>query len=550
MPRSVRSDLEERYRRDGKLTRKKLREYVPIMLVNNLSVLLLVTVDGLVLGNLAGSDALAAVNIFYPATVLVGVASVLVGCGAGASIAVAAGKGDYDALRRLKSAIKRVMVIAAIVMSVVQVPLVAAIIASFGLDEGMTALTWQYAMGIMIATPFGLVSTVGTYQLQATGNMRWLMRLSIAEGLVNLALDLLFVGLFNMGAMGASMGTACANVLRCGATVVILAKTTDVYKTEGVKADAAAYRDILTRGMPDALNALMLAFQNYFLMQVVLMAFGSDGGVIKGVCVFCFSLVSVLIGGMQGAMLPLMGIITGARDWDGLRILFGQCMKLLAALVGAMTVLVIVFPEAFYLLHGVNATMPDAELSLRLFALHFIFKGCNTLFRQYYVNRGDSKFATGIAVVGNVLLPLFAYLLAWVMPPACIWLSYLITEMLVLALNFWRYKRWLVQDREEVEQLVGILSLSVSPEDAVEASREIRRFADERGVSARVAYRVALCMEEMVAYAAAANERADISMQVSVRFTGDSATFTILDDGKCIALDEDRGHQELVTNTW
>ena len=136
------------------------------------------------------------------------------------------------------------------------------------------------------------------------------------------------------------------------------------------------------------------------------------------------------------------------------------------------------------------------------------------------------------------------------MPPACIWLSYLITEMLVLALNLWRYRRWLVQDREEVEQLVGILSLSVSPEDAVEASREIRRFADERGVSARVAYRVALCMEEMVAYAAAANERADISMQVSVRFTGDSATFTILDDGKCIALDEDRGHQELVTNNY
>jgi len=100
----ARNAVEARYRRHGALTDKKLREYIPIMVVNSLSVLLLVSVDGLVLGNLVGKSALAAVNIFYPATTLIGVASVLVGCGTGTSLAVAVGKGDHDALRRLKSA--------------------------------------------------------------------------------------------------------------------------------------------------------------------------------------------------------------------------------------------------------------------------------------------------------------------------------------------------------------------------------------------------------------------------------------------------------------
>jgi hypothetical protein len=45
----------------------------------------------------------------------------------------------------------------------------------------------------------------------------------------------------------------------------------------------------------------------------------------------------------------------------------------------------------------------------------------------------------------------------------------------------------------------------------------------------------------MVAYAAASQKRGDVSMQANVRFKRDSATFTILDDGECIALDEDRG---------
>ena len=203
---------------------------------------------------------------------------------------------------------------------------------------------------------------------------------------------------------------------------------------------------------------------------------------------------------------------------------------------------------AFYALHGVGEFSDAAELSLRLFALHFVFKGCNTLFRQYYVNRKDAKYAAGLTVVGNAALPLLAYVLSLVAPPAFIWLSYLITEALVLALNLWRYRWWTEQDRQESEELLGVLSLLVSPADAVGASCEIRQFADEKGVSPRVAHRVGLCMEEMVAYAVAGNGSGDVSMQANVRFTGDGATFTLLDDGICIALVEGDGHRELVTD--
>ena len=550
IPKRKRNEIEERFRRDGALTARKLREYVPTMLVNNLSVLLLITVDGLVLGNLVGPEALSAVNIFYPATVLIGVAAVLVSSGAATSISVAMGKSDIEALRRAKSATKRVMIVAALAMTVIQIPLVAGMIASYRLDDSITALAWQYALCIMISTPFDLVSTVGTLQLQATGKMRWLMSLSVMEGIVNLALDLLFVGPLNMGMTGAGLGTMCSVILRCAVTVVVLAKTTDVYNTGGVKADATAYRDLLSNGAPEATNALMVALQNYFVMQVVVMVFGADGGVIKGVCVFCFAIANVLIGGIQGSMRPLLGIIVGAEDWDGLRILFRQCVKLLVATVGAMTAVVIVFPGWFFTLHGVS-NIPDAgELSLRLFALHFVFKGCNTLFRLYYANRKDPKFATGLTIVGNATLPLFAFLLSMAFPPAFIWLGYLLTETVILALNLWRYKQWVLHDLDEEEQFVGAVSLSVSPSSAVEASREIRRFADERNVSQRVSYRVALCMEEMVAYAAASQKRDNVSMQAVARFKHESATLSILDDGKCIALDEDREYQTLVTNNY
>ena len=47
-----------RFRRSGDLTSRKLAEYIPAMLITNISALLLISVDGIVAGNLVGKEAL------------------------------------------------------------------------------------------------------------------------------------------------------------------------------------------------------------------------------------------------------------------------------------------------------------------------------------------------------------------------------------------------------------------------------------------------------------------------------------------------------------
>lgn len=105
----------------------------------------------------------------------------------------------------------------------------------------------------------------------------------------------------------------------------------------------------------------------------------------------------------------------------------------------------------------------------------------------------------------------------------------------------------------------------------------------ENEINERIAYRAALCMEEMVAYARAAEEtdpkarkaesskirkliravirmepqtddvsgvtEAELNVEVMVRFKGkDSAIIVELDDGKCIALDRNELSQKLITD--
>ena len=59
------------YRRDSSLLKRKLIAYLPAMMMTNLSNLLLVSVDGVVVGNFVGSDAFASVNIFGNSIVFV-----------------------------------------------------------------------------------------------------------------------------------------------------------------------------------------------------------------------------------------------------------------------------------------------------------------------------------------------------------------------------------------------------------------------------------------------------------------------------------------------
>lgn len=580
----------KKYLRSGELIKHKLKEYVPAMIITNLSTLLLLSVDGIVAGNLVGAAALSSINIFYPISVFTGAASDLTGVGIATSISKSMGENDASELDRIKGASLRIMIMMAAFIAVFQIPVIWIGIRSYGLSKEMYTLTWQYATGIMLCAPLSMVSFVGVMQLEIAGKMKILTALSVMEGLANLAFDLLFVGALHMGVAGAGYGTACANLLRCSATVYFISRHTDLYKSDYKRAGINDIKEILGRGVPDFSYSLILAFQKYFILRILLDAFGKGGGVINGVCTFCFSLTNVLIGGIVGGMRPLVGLYSGGGDREGLRILMrlGAFINLVSA--GAATIIIELFPQWFFALHGVHVIPAGGIMSVRLYSLFFVVKGFDFLLRMYLINRNDSKYATVLTVLGNATLPLFAFIISRLADAPFIFLAYLVTELLVLALSLARYRQRIAKDCADAEKSGEnlVLYMTVKPQDAVEASREIRRFADGHGISKRTSYRVALCLEEMVAYAQEAEARrmlslpakkadtdqkpdkplsADIrdsgtsdvmdhihqrvSVEIMVRFIGDSeAIFVTLDDGKCIALDKNTETQRLLIDNY
>ena len=562
------------FKSDNSLIIEKLIEYIPAALITNLSTLLLLSVDGIVVGNYIGPKALSSVNVIYPATIMISFVATLLSLGISTSLSLYIGQHNYEKLIHIKSAMKLLIVIGFIFVSVVQIPIVNIIIASYNLDHELADMTYKYAIGVMLLNPFAIISTVGVYQLQIIGKMKVIMYLSIIESVLNLILDLLFVGVLKLGVTGAGYGTAIAGIIRSILTLCYILSRTEIYKSNNAKIRCEEIKEILSLGAPESIFYIIIAVQDYLMMKIILMAFGSFGGDIKGVCTFCYNIINVLMLGVVSSMRPLVGFFEGAKDTYSVRNVMKKGMSIIAAFILTVVLFVEIDPYIFYKFHGVVDVTFDDLLSLRLYALSFLFIGINAAYRLYLTNKRDTKFISIVNSCSYLFIPIVAYAFYKFFIPPTIWLAEFIVTFsicIIFTCRMYYFDKISVfedydvdddkmsyimknkkVDYKKLTKLLDdrLLNMSVKPEEAIEASRYIRKYALEKGFSERISNRISLCMEEMLAYAVKSQNKKDIHTQIVIRFGKDEGIFMMFDDGKYIALDKDKVYRELTIDNY
>ena len=296
---------------------------------------------------------------------------------------------------------------------------------------------------------------------------------------------------------------------------------------------------------------MVKAFQSYILMKIILLAFGKEGGSIKGVSVFCLTLANVFISSIQGSIRPMINLLYGEEDRIGLKNTMRIGYRLITISCVAMTILVILNPEFFFVIHGVHEAMPEsALLALRISALQYVFAGYGTIFRAYFANTNQYSFATKVTLIGNLSMVAFAYCLYKFCPAPFVFLADAMTAAFVAIILISRYFYNDIKSKKDELKNEKKLYLTVRHEDAVEASKYIKQYASENGVSEDIAYRVSLCMEEMVEYAVKSQKKLNLHTQIMIGFKDDGAKFTMLDDGECLALNENEDTKKLITNSY
>ena len=235
------------------------------------------TADTLIVGNFLGKEALAAVAssgnlIFMMVGFLHGMAM-----GAGVLIAKHYGAKDYRKMRTAIHTDLAFCLIAGLALTVVGVLLTPHILRWMGTPENVLPNSIAYFRTYFLGSSASFLYNVCTGILQAVGNSRHPLYYLVVSSVVNVVLDILFVGVFHWGVWSAAFATVISQVISAALCVRKLLITTEVYRVNirEIRLDFPVLRQIVGFGLPSGVQNSVIAFANV-LVQTNINAFGDS----------------------------------------------------------------------------------------------------------------------------------------------------------------------------------------------------------------------------------------------------------------------------------
>lgn len=249
---------------------------IPIFM-GNLFQQLYNTADTLIVGNFLGKEALAAVSssgnlIFMMVGFLQGMAM-----GAGVLIAKHYGAKDYTRMRTAIHTDLAFALVAGIVLTIVGVLVTPTILQWMGTPENVLPNSVAYFRTYFLGSLASFLYNVCTGILQAVGNSRYPLYCLIVSSLVNVGLDILFVGVLGFGVASAAAATVIAQIISASLCAVKLLTTTEPYRVSvrEIRLELPVLRQIINLGLPSGVQNSVIAFANV-LVQANINAFGDS----------------------------------------------------------------------------------------------------------------------------------------------------------------------------------------------------------------------------------------------------------------------------------
>lgn len=375
---------------------------IPLFL-GNLFQQLYNTVDSLIVGNFLGSDALAAVSssgslIFLLVGFFNGIAM-----GAGVVISKYFGAKDYDNLKKAVHTDVAFGLAAGLLLMGIGMFLAPQILVWMGTPESVlpNSIVYfrTYFAGSLAFVMYNIVMGI----LQAVGDSKHPLYYLIFSSIVNVVLDLLFVGVLRLGVGSAALATAISQAASAILCFVRLVRSTEVYqvKIHEIRFHPAMLRQIIGIGLPSGLQNSIISIAN-IVVQSNINKFGvmavAGCGVYSKIEGFAFLPITCF----AMSLTTFIGQNLGARKYDRAKkgAVFGiACSVTLAELVGVIVFFAIpYFAAAFDSTPEVVAIATKQAHTEALFYLFLAFSHCIA-----GIMRG----------AGKSTVPMFVMLISW-----------------------------------------------------------------------------------------------------------------------------------------
>lgn len=261
---------------EGSVAKGMLVFAIPIFF-SNLFQQLYNAVDSLIVGNFLGGNALAAVgssgSLIFLLTGFVNGVSL----GAGVLIARHYGAKDAEALKRTVHTTVALGLAASVVLTVLGVVLTPQILRWMGTPDDVFVNSVVYFRVYFLGSTAVVLYNIGASILQSVGDSRSPMYYLIAASLLNVVLDLLFVGVFHFGVGAAALATIISQAASAFLAFRKLTLSPEDYgvRWKQVRFHPATLRAVVAQGVPSGVQNSVISLANV-IVQANINSFGAQ----------------------------------------------------------------------------------------------------------------------------------------------------------------------------------------------------------------------------------------------------------------------------------
>ena len=363
-------------------------------------------VDGLFVSNFAGKTPFAAINLVMPFIMILGGMGFMIGTGGTALVSKLLGEGKKDEAHRTFSMMVLFTLLLGLVLSAVGFLTMRPVSYFLGATDAMIDDCVLYGRIVTGFTFAFMLQNVFQSFFIAAEKPRLGLIVTVAAGVTNMALDALFIAVFDWGVAGAAIATGLSQCVGGVLPLIYFLRPNDSLLR--MRPTALRLRPILqacgngsSELMSNISSSLVGMLYNFQLMRLI----GEDGVSTYGVLMYVqFIFVAIFIGYSIGCA-PVVSFHFGAQNHGELKNLLRKSVLLMAS--GGVLLTVAARLLAALLAHlfvGYDAVLFDLTThAFRLFSWSFLLAGFNIFTSGFFTALNNGAISAAISFLRTLV---------------------------------------------------------------------------------------------------------------------------------------------------
>lgn len=275
--------------------------------------------DAVFVGQMVGTNAMGAVSVSYPFTMINSGISTLIGVGSASVLSRAVGKKDQGTIDKIMGNLIALNLILSIAITVIGMVFTRPILRLTGAEGEILNIAERYLRIIFAGSLFVNFAQSANMVMRGEGILKKAMLITGTGAVLNIILDPIMISLMTkngMGVEGAAFATILSQFITASITLWYFLKKSKMIKINRIKLENSLLPEILSVGFSAMLMQVMNFVQQTVLYNVASQHGGDTWQIILGAALRVQSFAFIPLWGMSQGFQPAAGTNYGAKEYD------------------------------------------------------------------------------------------------------------------------------------------------------------------------------------------------------------------------------------------